>query len=143
MIPVYQEFPDHDPDNGVIGDCIRAALASILELDLSQVPHFMAMHWPDTATANRAIDQFVVRHGYMLLTLPGKTFMELMEGDDVECFHLIIGYDGVDGLPHAVVGLNGQIVHDPDPDQPGLVGSIYDWNVILLVKTFGETVRRP
>jgi hypothetical protein len=28
MKPQTQEFPNHDPENGVFGDCLRAALAS-------------------------------------------------------------------------------------------------------------------
>lgn len=39
MKPVYQR-EQHDPARGVWGDCHRSALASLLELPLSDVPHF-------------------------------------------------------------------------------------------------------
>lgn len=39
MIPLRQRNK-HDPENGVYGDCHRAALASLLELPLDEVPHF-------------------------------------------------------------------------------------------------------
>lgn len=32
----------HDPDNGVQGDCMRAVLACVLDLELADVPHFAA-----------------------------------------------------------------------------------------------------
>jgi hypothetical protein len=39
MKPQTQEFPNHEPENGVFRDCLRAALASILGPSLRQVPH--------------------------------------------------------------------------------------------------------
>lgn len=39
MTPVKQRYK-HDPENGVWGDCHRAAVASVLDLALDDVPHF-------------------------------------------------------------------------------------------------------
>lgn len=50
MTPVTQEFR-HDPKNFIWGDCHRAALATILDLPISKVPHFFyqcpEVHHPD------------------------------------------------------------------------------------------------
>jgi hypothetical protein len=43
MKPIDQEFM-HDPEKGIIGDCFRACIASILELDINEVPHFYRDH---------------------------------------------------------------------------------------------------
>ncbi len=39
MIPLMQRN-HHDPANGIYGDCHRAAIASLLELPMDDVPHF-------------------------------------------------------------------------------------------------------
>ena len=40
MKPVDQEFV-HRPDIGQHGDCQRAVIASLLELPITEVPHFL------------------------------------------------------------------------------------------------------
>ena len=46
-----------------------------------------------------------------------------------------------DTAPHACVGLNGRIVHDPNPMKPGLMGAIDDWQIGVFVSLF--TKSRP
>lgn len=136
MKRVYQQFPEHRPEQGIIGDCIRAAIASILDLPLSRVPHYVKAYWPDAGRANREIDRFVLKHGYMLVILPGTLFAQMIAGNGADILHLILGVDGHEHLPHSCVGRNGRIVHDPDPRSPGLAGSLNDWQIGLFVKTF-------
>ncbi len=138
MKKVIQEVPDNDLEKGIVGDCLRAAIASILDLPLKSVPHFMQIYWPDADKAARAFDKFVAGQGYVMLVLPGPAFMDLIRENDVDCYHLIGGIASSNGdtAPHAVVGLNGKIVHDPNPMKPGLKGAIEDWMITLFVKLF-------
>ncbi len=145
MRKVTQEFPDNDLENGIVGDCLRAAIASILDLPRESDPHYMQIHWPDGHKAMRAFDKFVAGHGYVLLTLPGPVFMDLFRENDVDCYHLIGGIASANGdtAPHACVGLNGKIVHDPNPMKPGLKGTIEDWTISLFVKLFSGDKSAP
>lgn len=141
MKKVMQEFPDNDLERGIVGDCLRAAVASILDLPRSSVPHYLHLHWPDTDKANLEFDRFIARHGYMLLVLPGSVFMSLVRENDVQCYHLIFGIASSNGdtAPHACVGLNGRIVHDPNPMKPGLMGAIDDWQIGVFVSLFTKS----
>ena len=40
MTPVDQRVLDHDPARGRFGDCLRACVASVLELPYEAVPQF-------------------------------------------------------------------------------------------------------
>lgn len=42
MTPVDQTIL-HDPQTGAIGNCMQAAIASLLDLPLDAVPHFAAL----------------------------------------------------------------------------------------------------
>lgn len=59
MNAVMQEITDHAPDSGIYGDCYRAALATILDLPLSSVPHYMQIHHPDIDLALREYGKFL------------------------------------------------------------------------------------
>lgn len=72
----------------------------------------------------------------MFTIIPGAIFQALMATNDANVFHLILGQDARDGEAHACVGLNGRIVHDPNPTQVGLAGQLKDWDIGLFVKTF-------
>ena len=50
-------------------------------------------------------------------------------------YHLLAG-NGQRGCLYSVVGVKGQIVWDPHPSRPGLLGTPNDWEYGLLVKTF-------
>lgn len=130
MTPLFQT----EPDNG-IGDCFRTALASLLDMPREAVPHFFGDHWPDSAAAKDAVDDFLSGLGLMMLVAPHWHFAPVLEsmkkktGDD--CYHLILGKCGTAG--HACVGLNGNLVHDPLPTKEGLTNDPNEWLVAILV----------
>ena len=136
MKPVAQGFPKHDPDNGVIGDCLRAALASLLGLPLEQVPHFLKEHWGDFEAVKEALNQFLTKRGLMLLVLPYPHSVNMLQAEakstGADCYHLIFGVDH-DGDRHACVGRNGQIVHDPHPLKRGFANPPGEWQIGLMV----------
>ncbi len=116
----------HDPAGGVYGDCFRAAIASLLELPIEQVPHFCHDgHKTDWYT--RLIEWLRPR---------GLTFMEHDVSADggtswrsafdlcgIRLYHTITGPSPrFKGELHCVIGLNGEIAFDPHPDGGGLAG---------------------
>lgn len=137
MTPVTQEHPYHEPSRGLHGDCYSAALASLLDLPLAEVPHVLAYPKDQQREVFR---EFLQVHGLIPVNVPGPAFRSAFIETGINCYHLILGSN--DGCPHACVGLNGAIVHDPLPPLPGvkwgLDGSLDDWECVVFVKAFTE-----
>lgn len=105
----------NDPENGKVGDCFRACLASLLEVSAEEVPHFLHDDCSIKIFYERIADFLKPR---------GLKFIELWSYDkewhpNVE-YHTIHG-DTTRGTYHAVVGKNGVVVHDPHPSRVGLL----------------------
>lgn len=128
MTPQYQTIA-HDPGNGRYGDCHRAALASVLDLPMEDVPHICdGMPLPD---------EFVLREREFLRSQGLAPISVPYGGEDVEevlrCvgalnpgLYFLIGGKSPRGFDHTVVGFNGRIAHDPHPDGGGVVGPMSD-----------------
>lgn len=98
--------PDH-------GDCFRACVASILELDPTTLPNF-ADAWPDSWIA-WAGDRY-----------------ELVEyAEPPHGWSIAVGVSPRDSvITHGVVWYGDKIVHDPHPSRAGLVGKpLYWWAI--------------
>lgn len=125
MIPVDQtRFYDPTvPVEEQRGNCLQAVIASLLELPLDEVPHFVQDHvdtdghrdWWESTLA------FARSHGWNIhATLPVTDY----PGE-----HMFVsgpsprGVDG-DGLWHVVIYRDGEMVHDPHPDRTGLRGGL-------------------
>jgi hypothetical protein len=125
MKPVHQTIFTH-PN----GNCLQACVASILEVEIDQVPNFTVGdgHWWDRFSsyfgglgiapvaidrANKSVpgEAIGVPLGYSILT--GKS----PRGD----------------FNHAVVALDGKVVHDPFPNGAGVIGDLVD-EIIFVVK---------
>lgn len=105
MKPIFQTIL-----NQPLGNCLQAAIASLLELSLEEVPNFAK-----ATDMNVAADEFLEPLGLGLVDLlPNPDFPWSPDG-----FHLINGVSPRD-CPHVVVGYKGRIVHDPAPDGGGL-----------------------
>lgn len=118
-----------DPTSGVRGDCLRAVIASLLDLPPSVVPHFLA----DADADGRSDGQHVAA----FLAPLGLAWIDPYVTDDLETrvalwagHHAMMG-PGPRGCWHAVVGYRGTVVHDPHPSRAGLT----------LVKRYGFLVR--
>lgn len=116
MSPVDQIIL-HDPDNGQYGDCMRACVASLLDLPPLAVPHFFEGGC-DNAEFDRRVADFLELHGLIEFQLPADAAQHAHYTRN--CHHLIYGYTER-GTYHAVVGLNGQVVHDPHPSKAGII----------------------
>lgn len=134
MIPVYMseegEGPAYDGATGTGSDCLRASLASVLELGAEECPHFMSS--PDTARVwPLALRDWLRERGLELhIKSPScdldETLAYMAEHHSDE-FYLLAGRSGKD-YGHVVVGRGGRVVHDPAPSVPrgshGLAGPV-------------------
>ena len=106
MIPVTQTRTGPD------GNCFAACLASLLETSLWKVTDF---HGDGDVFLDQVAD-FLLPYGLMYLQVPpDDPVLERMFRAGLMAFHIIEGISPRGG-PHAVVGLNGEMVWDPHPE---------------------------
>jgi hypothetical protein len=127
VIPVKQQIKHNPPER--YGDCHRAALASILELPIEEVPHFCDKtlfpdRWRDDERA------WLLARGRVPITLIFDTDdVDLVFGTmaalNPDTFYLL-GGTSRKGTGHSVVGLNAGIAHDPSPELSGIVAPMED-----------------
>lgn len=133
MTPQDQEFL-HDPANGQYGDCMRAMIASLLELPIATVPHFLQMAKGNPGDFWHRVNSFLAERGYEYLSMGDKH----RDGYAVDMggYHEIYGPSPRDpaNVFHAVVGLNGKIVFDPHPSRAGLFGDSHEWRYGYIMK---------
>ena len=120
MIPYTQKIladparGDGNDANGVPGDCWRACIASLLEVeDYDSVPHFVAMDewWRETCA------YVWDRTGKALMKWRDHRFLP----DDIELF-IGTGPSPRGAFHHAViVDREGNLVHDPHPSGLGVL----------------------
>jgi hypothetical protein len=114
MKPVQQTIL-HDPENGKIGNCLSAVLASLLHLPITMIPVFS-----NEETWVRDLNAWLRPYGlaYMMI----DDFEAWCDTYGVEgCFHELAGNTNrfADQL-HAVVAMDGKEIYDPHPSQAGL-----------------------
>lgn len=111
MIKVQQQ-KIHEP--GVVqGDCFSAVLASLLHLELKDIPVFEGRDWVQQVNA------FLKPHGLGYLVCDTNVLVDCNVED---CWHEIAGPSPrfMGTVDHAVVGHDGVCVWDPHPSQAGL-----------------------
>ncbi|WP_329140922.1 hypothetical protein [Streptomyces sp. NBC_00670] len=96
----------HDDPDGRPGNCLQACIASLLDLPLDDVPHFL-LHADWTA----ALQEFVTAHGHRLR----------MQPPDTHCAYGMAWGPSERGVRHAVVWADGHMAHDPHPSRAGLL----------------------
>lgn len=128
MKPVFQKVVDSDK-----GDCMRACLASLLELDAEQIPNFTdAPEIPGMSAQQKlnywlAHDPLVAEQGLALVKVPNQGHLEIWMLPPILCMFSMPSQK-FPGGSHAVVGkiyttedylLKFEVVHDPNPgNQP-------------------------
>jgi hypothetical protein len=112
------------PDGSVSGNCFRACLASILEIDIDSIPAFedMGTSW------HEPFWKFLREQN---LDFEGTGYFKNPNYDGME---KLKAYEGIDGFiivngksprawvtrGHSVVYKNGEMIHDPHPSSDGL-----------------------
>lgn len=144
MTPVFQrQYPPRDGEKlppGQYGDCFRAALASLLDLRLTDVPHFNELARGEGESFWRLVNKFMAQRGQALVLVQGFDFGHFTRAGMADVFHLILGYCR-DGDGHTLVGLNGKIVFDPNPTHPALVTNPRDYVFGLVVHAANKVHR--
>jgi hypothetical protein len=129
MTPVKQEFAHNPPDSH--GDCHRAALATILDLPLTAVPHI--------GDKEAAIDgklfkqnerEFLATLGLIAVAVPlAGTLSHILYASgelNPEQEYFILGGVSSSECGHSVVANKDGIVHDPHPDNVGIIAPMDD-----------------
>src|SRR5271154_3985606 len=95
------------------GNCLSACVASILEMPIDQVPHFVERHDSRDYLWMGRLNSWLSRLGLC------ASYLEPGSCDMTPDFHILYGLS-VLGNEHAVVGHAGRVIHDPHPSRTGL-----------------------
>lgn len=128
----YKQTILHDPANGQFGDCWRTCLACLLDIDPLAVPHFgeLGDQWFKETQA------WLGKRGLAMFDMP---YMEIFPHIEVKgAYHIISGISPRDpAVRHSVIGLDGEVHHDPHPDDTGIVGERHEWYIGLVIRLNG------
>lgn len=161
MIPVYQTIIGRADDGSAPGNCMQAVIASLLELPLDDVPHFLLygdkwweVQWHFLMSKGIEMD-YQLRNPYRLGSKGRDRMQHLPECHGIKgCFYAAVyspGYftpeefckPGYVVPTHAVICDNHfNIVHDPNPKYKGLkeypLASYLGYNGILAVDIMND-----
>lgn len=110
MIPVDQTISDGD-----IGDCMRAVVASLLDMQIEAVPHFL-LHGDNWFGV---FWRFLDAVGWVFEGSGRPKSRVLLEEDSIGGYFLgIVPSKNFEGKTHAVVlDCEGNVAHDPSPNK--------------------------
>jgi hypothetical protein len=114
MIPINQTIFSGEEKRG---NCLQACIASLFELKLEEVPHFLEYEdW------DKALEDFIDTQGYFFEgRAPFKEINNLQFIDEKLGGYIILGGEGPRGFGHAVIYKDGKLIHDPHPSEAGLL----------------------
>lgn len=137
MIPAFVSNR-HDPEAGQYGDCVRACIASILELSTSDVPHFVG-DGCNAETMFQRIRKFLNPLGFTVYVAAyeGATRDEILSGvadSNPDATYILIGSLG--DADHAVVCQGDKVAHNPQWYPMPFVGPASNgyWVVMVIAK---------
>lgn len=140
MIPIMQTIFHAE---GQAGNCMQAAVASLFELPLEDVPHFF-----EDAIADDGVNGWNrFRQWFKSLGIyPRQTMIGIDEAQPAWDFpHLVSGISPR-GLQHMVVHQGLDMIHDPHPEGGGVIADTI-WELLvcdpaLHAKAFGYMLDR-
>lgn len=107
----------HDPENGKFGDCLRASVASILDIEnVNDVPHFYH-DGCEPETGDERFRAWLLSRGLAPFVLffdgviPRDEIMQCMAVTNTDINYLLFGLNA-DGVDHVVICRNDKIIHD-------------------------------
>lgn len=146
MTPQKQLFLHNPPET--IGDCERTAIACLLDLPVTEVPHFGQHYWDNPDAFNRAEDEYLLSVGYVRAQVPYNHPLDEVLGSMRFCapdvYYLLSGTSRT-GVNHTVICLNDTIVWDPSTIDSGIVGPCSDghyWVTLLIQSRFSAATSK-
>ena len=137
MIP-YMCQTKHDPENGTYGDCFRACVASILEIEPDDVPHFCELGEP--VTNNDRLTEWLSAQGLasFFVVLDGSAsrddLLEHVGTMNPDAYYMLFGQNSEGD--HVVVCKGSRVVHNPAwiPQPITRPSSNGFWGVMVLAR---------
>lgn len=134
MTPVFCRVR-HDPDKGEYGDCVRACIASLLDFDAEEVPHFY--HDNDPSTGMKRIRAFLAPLGLAPFAthFDGAASLADILSAQAEAnpdVHYIL-WGSTEGGNHVVIAKGDKIVHNPSWYPTPLIGPLSSGNWAIMV----------
>jgi hypothetical protein len=106
----------YDPERnaaGIYGNCMQAAVASLLDLEMDAVPHFAQFLWFPAAIELWARGRGLTRR--------------VVQTDVIPQERCIVGGLSPRGVSHVCVAEGGRIIWDPHPSRAGLDTIVDAW----------------
>jgi hypothetical protein len=146
---LHKQLFRHAPEKGTYGDCYRTCIACLLGLTPAEVPHFF-----DGPLEG---DVFRIRSAYTEMTrwLADRGFVRIAICHRDRPLNQVLGIQAssnhgvpfilcgtsTSGLNHAVIAVDGKIIHDPSLTDAGIVGPCDDGN--YRVTYLGALIEAP
>lgn len=115
MIPAMCRVK-HDPENNQYGDCVRACIATVLEIDTEAVPHFAHDDPDGIILAERVREYLAPSHTIYAVAYPGETakdeLLAYIGEQNPGATYMLIG-GTADGGEHMVVCRGDHVAHNP------------------------------
>lgn len=137
----------HIPSEGIIGDCFRTCIASVLGLTQILVPHGYQEFWVDEKTnvsekVQAQLNKWLEQSGYNLkfIEYPVETTYEQLRTYLRHYYtdmYVVVGCSSKNG-GHSVVMKNDDYLWDPSIDDSGCIGPMSDgyyWIGLLVYKS--------
>lgn len=137
MKPVHCRIA-HEPENGKYGDCVRACIASLLELPAEDVPHFYEDD-PGGDVANERIKTFLATKGFVPFwtffdgETPLQAIFDQMLHANAGVYYMLFHETNAGG-DHVVICQNDAVDFDPAWYRSGIKGPNSNgfWGVMVI-----------
>lgn len=113
----------HDPDNGKIGDCFLACLATIFEMDLDDIPKFNITMFEKDGDWYSDFKEWIHNFGVWPVVWTDYRDNKYHALNPKDYPGIVIASGPSPRIPeewHAVVYKDGELLHDPHPDKTGI-----------------------
>jgi hypothetical protein len=136
MIPAMCRVK-HDPENGTYGDCVRAVVASLMDMDTEDVPHFYG-NGEDGTAGMKALADWLRPQGFVPFwsafdgSIPLEQILASMQIQNPDVYYMLNGAQACGGS-HVVVCRGDRIVHDPAWIKSPIIGPVDGWYVVMVI----------
>jgi hypothetical protein len=145
MKKVFQTIVGNGSESHERGNCMQAAIASLFELELEDVPNFIILE-TGKGEANLSMWQFIMDKTGIFATVfgtfdtPIEKYKEIckFDGGIGGYFYASVKSQTFEGTSHAIiVDSNMNVVHDPNPNGKCLGMELDNSNLNYII-TFGD-----